>query len=1041
MFRFAGGVVRACTLALLSGLALVDAGIAQPLEMRTVSELTPRSIGPAVMSGRVADIDVHPGDSSSVGSALGVIYIGTATGGVWKSVDGGLTFQPITDGLPTSSIGAVAVSPADPDVVWVGTGEGNPRNSMGTGLGLYRSDDGGASWQFMGFRESDRIHRILIHPRNPDIVYVGIMGNAWRDHEERGVFRTMDGGRTWSKVLYVDAATGVSDMVMDPANPDRIFVGMWSFRRTPWDFTSGGPGSGLFVTADGGASWRRLTEEDGLPHGPWGRIGVAVAPSDTRVVYALIEADETALLRSDDGGETFRIVNERRDCGVGNRPFYYNDIRVDSNDPDRVYNLYSRMCVSADGGRNFRQVDTRLHVDHHELWIHPRDGRVMIVGNDGGAGISHDRGQTWRFFENLPLGQYYHVSVDMESPFNIYGGLQDNGSWRGPSAVWEEGGILAHHWRRVGGGDGFGTLSDPDDAAYGYAMMQAGNLRRFNFRTGEAKDIRPVHPDPSAELRFNWNAAIATDPFDPATVFYGSQFLHRSPDRGDSWEVISPDLTTNEASKQNQENSGGITRDVTGAENHTTIVSIAPSPLSRGVIWVGTDDGNVQITRDGGGTWSNRAEEIPDVPAGAWVSHIEAGKHDPATAYVVFDDHRRGNLESYMFRTTDWGETWTRLPASRVEGFVHVIEEDPAEPNLLWAGTEFGLFASLDAGETWSKWTAGFPTVPVFALITHPRDHDLVIGTHGRSLWVLDDVRPLRELAHNSRLLVSRLHLFEMPDAWQVQLAAAWGASNPGYTHFRGENRLPGALITFIANGAGARDSVIVEVQDQAGDSVRRFRESVRDGLNRIVWDLRMDGFHRGGSFNRTAEASPFAPAGAEVLPGLYTVRLVVGNDTASGTLRVRDDPRVTATIADRQERIRALVRAGRQQEAGARALQLASELETALDRASARLSGSLRGDASELREQALRHHRTLSAVQEIGRVARSIEAAWERPTRTMMLRLERAEAEFRPALEEFNRFLADAIAPFRLSAATDLADVSFPDLAPVEIPVPGGVR
>ncbi|MBI4513898.1 MAG: hypothetical protein HY702_07285, partial [Gemmatimonadetes bacterium] len=781
-----------------------------------------RSIGPAGMSGRIGAIDAVVSDPQ-------IIYVGAATGGVWKSTNGGISWTPIFDDQHTSSIGAVAVFQPNPDIVWVGTGEGNLRNSAGLGYGVYKSLDGGRTWTHLGLEKSEHIHRIVLHPTDPNVAYVAALGPAWSDGTERGVFKTTDGGKTWSRVLYVDERTGAADLVMDPRNPNKFFAAMWEHRRWPWFFQSGGPASGLYVTYDGGATWTKVTTQDGLPQGDLGRIGVAIARSSPNVVYALVEATRSALIRSDNGGKTWRTVNDS--AGIAPRPFYYADIRVDPQNENRVYSLGTRLVVSEDGGKTWRRIARNIHSDHHALWIHPEDGRILIDGNDGGIAISYDRGETWRFVENLPLAQYYHINVDMETPFNVYGGMQDNGSWRGPSAVWENGGIRNHHWTEVGFGDGFATLADPSDPRHGYSMSQGGFLRRFDLKTGDRKDIRPPAPD-GVELRFNWNAAIAVDPFDPTTVYYGSQFVHRSPDRGDTWEIVSPDLTTNDPAKQKQRESGGLTRDVTNAENHTTILTIAPSPVERGVLWVGTDDGNVQLTRDGGKTWVNLASRIKGVPPATWVPHIEPSKFDAATAFVAFDDHRRGNWTTYVFKTADSGRTWTSLATSNLWGFLHVIEQDPVQPNLLYLGTEFGLWVSLDGGKRWMKWTHGVPTVPVTGLLVHPRDHDLVIGTHGRAAYILDDIGALRALAAEPAIVQKPLHLFEILPAQQYRVKQVDGMRSPGDGIFRGENRPYGALLTYVVNPGSDTGKVAIEILDGEGNVIRKMDGPAKRGVN-----------------------------------------------------------------------------------------------------------------------------------------------------------------------------------------------------------------
>ncbi|HSM62121.1 MAG TPA: hypothetical protein VK849_15040, partial [Longimicrobiales bacterium] len=770
------------------------------------SDMAARSIGPAGMSGRVSDVEVVLRDRN-------VVYVGGATGGLFRSSDGGLTWDPVFDDQPALGIGAVAVFQPNPAIVWVGTGEGNPRNSAGVGRGLFKSIDGGETWSLVGLEGSERIHRIVTHPTDPDVAWVAALGPAWSDGEERGVFRTRDGGATWERVLFGNPRTGAADLVMDPSNPDKLFAAMWEFRRDPWFFTSGGPGSGLFVTHDGGDTWDRIEAEDGLPEGELGRIGIAVSASSPDVVYALVEAAKSALVRSDDGGRTWRTISDRD--GIAPRPFYYADIRVDPKNENRIYSLHSAIQVSEDQGRTWRTVvpSQIIHGDVHELWIDPDDPRRMIIGEDGGIAFTYDRGGHWRFVENLTLAQFYHVTVDMETPFNVYGGLQDNGSWWGPSTVWESRGILNAHWRRVGGGDGFSVMSDPSDPRYGYSMSQQGSLQRFDKATGTRWGLQPVHPD-GVPLRFNWNAGLVLDPYDSTTVYLGSQFVHRTRDHGASWEIISPDLTTDDPAKQRQMESGGLTLDATGAENHTTIVTIAPSPLERGVIWVGTDDGNVQITRDDGATWTNLIRNARGVPEATWVPDIEPSKHAPGRAYAVFDDHRRGNWETYVYRTEDYGASWTRLPTEGVDGFAHVLAEDPVAEDLLFLGTEFGLYMSTDGGSTWDHWTYGVPTVPVRDAVVHPRDGDLVIATHGRGILIVDDVRPLRALADGSVRHGQGPFMVPPPAALTVEIAEAIGYRSTGHAMQRGENRPSGALLSFWSAAEGSARLEVADEQD-----------------------------------------------------------------------------------------------------------------------------------------------------------------------------------------------------------------------------------
>ncbi|MGI9159563.1 MAG: VPS10 domain-containing protein, partial [Saprospiraceae bacterium] len=555
-----------------------------------------RAIGPGAMSGRITAITTHPADTR-------IIYAGAASGGVWRSKSGGTNWTPIFDKAPTQSVGAIAINPHNPDEIWVGTGEGNPRNSQNFGLGIFRSLDGGETWTCMGLEKTRAIHRILLHRDDPKVIWVAALGAATGPNEDRGVFKSTDGGATWKKVLYTNDLSGCADLVADPHNPNKLFAAMWEYRRWPWFFKSGGAGSGLYVSYDGGENWAKRTDKDGLPEGEIGRIGLAIAPSNPDVVYALVEAKENALYKSTDGGKKWRKMADKNQ---GDRPFYYHELYVDPLHENTLYSVHSQITKSIDGGRTFDSWVNygRIHPDHHAFWINPNNPQHIINGNDGGINITYDGGNTWRYAENIPVGQFYHVNVDNELPYNIYGGLQDNGTWVGPSAVWKSGGMRNSEWQEVYFGDGFDAMPQKDNPRYCFAMSQGGELGHIDRLTGETRYIKPLHPE-GIELRWNWNAALAQDPFNNQGLYFCSQFVHYSPDLGHSWRLLSPDLTTNDTSKQHQDISGGLTYDATNAENYCTILAVAPSPLEKNVIWIGTDDGNLQLTRDGGKTWEN----------------------------------------------------------------------------------------------------------------------------------------------------------------------------------------------------------------------------------------------------------------------------------------------------------------------------------------------------------------------------------------------------------------------------------------------------
>ncbi|NQX78763.1 hypothetical protein [Gilvibacter sp.] len=892
---------------LLLGVAILFSlgGWSQTVDLEQFENMEPRNIGPGGMSGRVTAIDVVHDNPQ-------MMYAGTASGGLWMSDSGGIDWEPIFDDQPTASIGAVAIQQSNPSVIWVGTGEGNPRNSLNGGFGVYRSLDGGKSWESMGLEETRHIHRIIIHPDDPNTVYVGAIGSPWGEHPQRGVFKTTDGGKSWKKVLSANNKTGVADMVMDPSNPNKLIVALWEHKRDPWFFKSGGEGSGLFITYDGGENWTEKTDEDGLPAGDLGRIGIAIARNKPNVVYALVEAKKNALYKSTDGGESWTMINNKSD--IGNRPFYYSEIYVDPQNENRVYSIFTYVNVSEDGGKNFDQlmpaygVSNGVHPDHHAWWIHPENGNFMIDGNDGGLNITHDGGKNWRFVGNIPVAQFYHIAVDNEFPYNVYGGMQDNGSWRGPAYVWRAQGIRNSYWQEISFGDGFDVVPDRDDSRFGWSMSQQGYVSRYDWQTGNNYSVRPTHPDPDVQLRFNWNSAINIDPFDNSTIYFGSQFVHKSTDKGLTWEIISPDLTTNDPEKQKQGESGGLTMDATGAENHTTVLVIEPSPLEQNMLWAGTDDGRVHYTTNGGGSWTEVSKNIKGLPAGSWIVQIKASNKRKGEALLVANDYRRYNYSAYVYRTKDYGKTWQRIVDDNdVISYTLCVVEDPEDDNLLFIGTDDGLYVSINGGGDWVKWTNGFPTVPVKDLVIHPREHDLVIGTFGRAAWVLDDIRPLRALAADASKSKSTLALFDPATAYLAAYQQPTGSRFGGDALYNGENRDFGAQIRYLINKPEQEEKAEDAEEDEMAVKWDSITLNIYDGqrlirtlkqkapkdnkVNNFTWYLNEKGVDRPSRRIRTRNFGE--PGGVEVKPGTYRLEMIYGDQTANSQITVKMDPRL----------------------------------------------------------------------------------------------------------------------------------------------------
>ena len=920
---------------------------AQQLDLEQFEKMRFRNIGPAGMSGRITAIDVDLRDKDH-------IYVGSASGGVWESQNGGITWKSIFDEQPTLSIGALEINQNNPSEIWAGTGEGNPRNSHNSGAGIFKTVDSGKTWKYMGLEETKLIHRVIVNTQNTDEVLVGAMGSAWGPSEHRGVYKTDDGGETWKQTLYVGEEVGVADMVVDPSNPNKIIAAMWEFSRKPWGFNSGGDGSGLYLSHDAGDTWKKLTYEEGLPKGKLGRMGIAFAPSKPNIVYALIETEKkNGLYKSSDGGEKWALVSDKN---VGNRPFYYAELYVDTKNENRIYNLWSYVSRSEDGGKTFETImdyGNNVHPDHHAFWIDPDDSNYLIDGNDGGLNISRDGGETWRFVTNLPVGQFYHVDVDNDFPYNVYGGMQDNGSWVGPGFVLKRGGITNHDWQELYFGDGFDVAPKKNDSRYGYAMSQQGNVGMWDRVTGKIHFIKPQHPE-GEQLRFHWNSAMALDPFNDDGLYFGTQYVHKSADNGHSWKILSDDLTTNDTLKQDQSKSGGLTLDVTGAENYTTILCIAPSPHDEDEIWAGTDDGNLQLTRNGGKSWTNMNNKLSGLPKNAWIPQIVLSKQNKGEAFAVANNYRQNDWGAFLYHTTDGGVTWRRIiDDNDVDGFVLSVVQDHKNENLLFAGTDVGLYFSLDRGGSWQKWGKDLPSVQIRDMKIQEEFDDLVLGTFGRSFWVLDDIKPLRDLASDKKILDQDLKLFEPGTAYLTSSRSYQGIRFVAQGDFAGKNKSRGAMFTVWkkpsekddktkdemktgeknknkkkAKGKKAKkdikkkaakktqqkdkdakgavddkadiddekddkkkkgDEATVSVMDMNGDTIRTIKWKLKDGINRFNWSPNA----KGVDYPRRKDPKEKSePGGMPILPGTYKIVLKYKSAKDSTQLQVELDPR-----------------------------------------------------------------------------------------------------------------------------------------------------
>ena len=831
-----------------------------------LGELRLRPIGPAAMSGRIADIAV----AAFPGERLGrVQYLATAAGGVWKTTNGGKTWKPVFEKQAVASIGDVTVAPSNPDIVWVGSGESNNLRSSSWGDGVYKSTDAGTTWTHVGLRTSQHVPRILVHPSNPDIVYVAAMGPLWTSGGERGVYKTADGGRTWTRVLDINATTGITDLAFDPTNADVIYAAAMQRERKAWSFVAGGPASGIFKSTDAGATWRRL--ERGLPAGDKGRIGIDVSLSQPRTVYAYVHAQEGGVFRSDDGGE-----NWTRQSGLSSLPWFTGQVRVDPKNPDRVYHIGQALSVSTDGAKQWRRIGGSTHADFHAMWIDPGDPNHLSVGNDGGYYVSYDAGESWDFAANLPVSTFYAIGVDLRDPYRVYGGLQDNGSWGAPVRSRRRSGIGNADWVNVGGGDGFFTVIDPSDPLTMYSESQNGALQRVDLPTDERKSIRPTVAA-GEQLRFNWSSPLVISKFDNRTLYFGANYLFRSPDRGDTWVKLGGDLTRqldrDTLPIMGFRAAGGFGRH-DGTAAFGNIATIAESPRMRGVMWMGTDDGLVQVTRDDGRTWT-RIESFPGVPDLTYVSHVEASAHADGTAYATFDGHRTNDFRPYVLKTMDFGRTWTSIASNLPQhGSLQVIREHPRNANLLFTGSEFGLFVSVNGGASWAR-HEDLPTVAVHDLVIHPRDNDLVVGTHGRGIWILDDITPLERLAMSAAPAAT---VFPARPATSYTMAG--GPSSPGDREFFAPNPAFGAILTYLVRPGATTGTMSLAIVDAEGNVVRELPARSEPGVHRTSWDLRWA--------NPTGAPERPAPEGGDEFEGQAFSPGSAGPFAAAGTYRVQ---------------------------------------------------------------------------------------------------------------------------------------------------------
>ena len=838
-----------------------------------------RQIGPAEMSGRVTSID-------AINNNPRTFYIGSAGGGVWKTTNAGSTFKSVFDKY-SQSIGCLVIDQKNPETVWVGTGECNLRNSVSIGTGLYKTTDGGRNWRKMGLDSTERISKIILHPDSANIIYAAVPGALWCDSKHRGLYKTTDGGKTWKKVLFINAKTGCADVIMDPKNPEILYASAWQFRRTPWSFVSGGPGSALYKSVNGGKDWKII--QNGFSKGELGRICLAISSTDSKKLWAVVESKETYLYASSDGGETWDKKSATQN--VTWRPFYFSLIKTDPADDKRIYRPGLTFSFSDDSGESWKDASFEggwVHSDHHALWINPSNKNHLIIGNDGGVYQSLDRGNSWTMFKNLPLSMFYHVACDFQNPYCVYGGLQDNGSWYAREKSVD--GVENKDWENCGGGDGFWVQPDLSDSNFLYSESQGGEIARFDKKNNESKDIKPYPLPGEPKLRCNWNTPIVASPNNKHRIYFGAQYLYTTLDKGQSWEKISGDLTTNNKLKQMQDSSGGLTVDNSGAENHCTIFTIAEIPGNEKSIWVGTDDGNLQLTTDGGKTWSNLIKNVKGLPLCTWVSSIEPSPFNSNTCFVTFDNHANGDMQTYLFKTTDLGKTWTRLKSQEFKGYAHKIKQDPIRENLLFLGTEMGLYISFDGGNIWVQYKANVPPVAVRDIAIQTQKNDLVLATHGRGVIILDDITPLRNLT--AEVLEKDLIFIENNTFYLGGKEYGGGFPSGG---FGGPNPEEDLTLVYYLKNRITSGNVKLEVYGPDGKLIDTYPGSKRKGLNQITWNM----MTKPPKVAKGVKADFSGFVGPAATPGTYRFKLICGEKSVEKSITLGIDPKGAYTTED----------------------------------------------------------------------------------------------------------------------------------------------